>query len=176
VHGDDLPDLLSAISTALTLVVIWFAWRTVGEARAATAEQKETVTALRSLIDVTGQLATASRDSLDAARQTASLAADAGQDARERRAIETLQTMARTVEKIRTQADEACRTLSGTAESKWSCRDQVALQFQMIKLPVTLRSCDRLYRTTGAREVREACPDARAQIEAGLAGLGAGIQ
>jgi membrane protein implicated in regulation of membrane protease activity len=49
-HGDDLPNLLSAVSAALTVVVVVFAWRTVREAKRTTAEEKRTVGELTKLL------------------------------------------------------------------------------------------------------------------------------
>jgi hypothetical protein len=70
-HGDDLPDILSVASIALTLVVVLYARATVREARKATDEERNTVTELKALIGVVSDLAASAAGTLQAAQRTA---------------------------------------------------------------------------------------------------------
>jgi hypothetical protein len=53
VPGNDLPNLLALLTVVGTLVVIGLAWRTVGETKKASAEQRNIVGELKALVDST---------------------------------------------------------------------------------------------------------------------------
>jgi cytoskeletal protein RodZ len=49
-EGDHLSNLLNVVLVIATGVVVWFAWRTVTEAKRATDEERKTVTELKQLV------------------------------------------------------------------------------------------------------------------------------
>lgn len=96
-HGNDVPDILGALTVLATLLVIWFAWQTVREARKATGEERNAVSELRSLVQTTRSLVEQARsaeaeadrrarDAADRAEAAAAAAAERDREASERAA------------------------------------------------------------------------------------------
>jgi hypothetical protein len=106
-EGDHLTNLLNVVLVIATGVVVWFAWRTVTEAKRATNEERKTVTELKKLVPAAqataeqqkaaaghlDQLAATAKDTaassanaVEAAKQTVELAIEAAKAADQRAA------------------------------------------------------------------------------------------
>lgn len=135
-HGDDLPNVLSVVSIALTLVVILYARGTVREAKRTTAEEQATVRELTKLLAAVGELAASSERSLKAAERTAKLAertAEILADTRYRETrksyISQLRSMLRTVRQIQSDAaKQSAAKWVGGDKNTWRCAQQSDLE------------------------------------------------
>lgn len=174
-HGDDLPDSLSAISIALTLVVIWFAWRTVREARKATEEEQKTVAELGNLLVVTAEIQSHARYTLEYARQTAELAGAAGKRDERRQDIEVLRAMQAIAGRIQHIVQDHMEATPGTwrDDTSWSCYQQTELAQLLTRITLELPATRALAHATGAAPVMAGCGRAYLEIQDVLTGLGA---
>lgn len=191
--GNDLPNLFSVISIALTLVVILYAGRTVREAKKATAEEEKAVTALAAivlaqqaavselnrLVIEAAKTSTYARESADAARQTVEIAAAAREADRRYRQLEQLRAIGRLAIVIRTEAERelARRVNDGqaiTGGAPWRCMEQSQLESELVGADPPLPACSRLVGANQAAEVKADADQANAELRGVFRSLGVG--
>jgi hypothetical protein len=174
--GNDVPDLLSAISIALTLVVIFFAWRTVREAQKATTEQKQAVDELKKLVDTARQTTDHAATSAEAAERTVELAAAAQEADRKHRQLEQLRAIGRLVIVIRTKAEDqlatAAKAMQLTQFKAWRCMEQAQLESELVGVAPPLPKCRALVGANQAAEVKGAADQANAELRQVFLDLG----
>lgn len=180
-HGDDLPNVLSAVSIALTVVVIFFAWRTVAEAKRTTAEERKTVGELTKLLDAVGQLRTSSEVALKAAERTMELAAEA-RDAEQRNSqVALLRQLLKIVEEIQLASSGQSAMLFNAGsrdpsswDSSWKCPQQHDLEAALkgVGVGTDLPMCRILTVSRGADKVSIAATQAGVELQDALRALG----
>jgi len=156
-HGDDLPNILSVASIALTAVVVWFAWQTVREARRATAEEQNAVAELESLVA--------------AAQQTADIAATAQAADWRHRQLEQLRAIGRLVVVIRTRAEEELAKRPYEPKA-WRCMEQSQLESELVGVVPPLPKCRALVGENQASQVKSAADQANAEVRGAFHDLG----
>jgi hypothetical protein len=180
-HGDDLPNLLSAVSAALTVVVIVFAWRTVVEAKRATAEEKKTVSELTKLLEAVGALRTASETALKAAERTVELAAQARDAERWNSHVALLRQLLRIVEQIQGESGQQISAMLTVGhrdpddwDPQWKCPQQhdLAAALKRVAEGTELPMCRILTVTARADKVSFASTQAGVELQDALRALG----
>lgn len=164
--GNDLPNLLSAITVALTLAVILFAWQTVREARRSTAEQQKAVAKLEAIGEAQES----------AVRELAAIhAAD-----RRHRQLEQLRAIGRVVIVIRTAAEKelagqaSAGRLAGVDRHPWRCMEQSQLASELVGIDPPLPNCRALVGENQAAQVKRAADRANDELEVVFRSLGVG--
>jgi hypothetical protein len=169
--GDDLPNLLSAVSIALTLVVIFFARRTVTEAKQATAEEKNTVRELTKLLTAVGELTASSERSVKAGEQTLEFAVKTWDTERRHSHASKLRHVLKIVDEIH---GKGARTFEpADPGNSWRCDEQDYLEAELTRLDGTdLPRCRVLARSRGVDNVVIAASEAKVELERTLLALG----
>jgi hypothetical protein len=180
-HGDGLPNVLSAVSIALTMVVIFFAWRTVAEAKRATAEERKTVGELTKLLDAVCQLRASSEVALKAAERTVELAAEARNAEQRNSQVALLRQLLKIVEEIQSAAGQESTKLVRAGfgdlsswDSSWKCPQQHDLEAALkgVSGGTDLPMCRILTAPRGADKVGFAATAAGVELQDTLRAFG----
>jgi hypothetical protein len=196
VPGNDLPNLLSAVSIALTLAVIWFAWQTVSEAMRTTTEERnavaelktlgqaqaDTVAELRSLVQASAESLGQARNAAREADRRALGAAERDQAAAERavardqeafleRQYERVLAVGQLVEEM-FWAIEQYREKGGVAAADvpkeiWMPQRN-GLRHRLVGLKAALPSCEQIIDAGTAYQAFEGCVHSRNEVEVEL--------
>jgi len=163
--SNDIPNILSGITVVLTLVVIWFAWRTVIEARAATKEEQNVVSQLKAVVQAAEKTAASSASTLDAARQQLSRLTNSLKGQEFGRQFEQLQQAHRLILLIGKTAKAAAATQPERDWPRWRCHEQDELRIALAGEQNSLPAVRALAGANGIGEVIAAAEEADREVE-----------
>jgi hypothetical protein len=175
---DVLGLVINVVLVVLTLVVIWYARRTVMESRRATEAARGTITAVKSLLSVardqalsaaaaaraTSETVDALQDVVRAARETVDVAALTHQADERDREIRRLRDIGELVERI----FEKSAAAAGARRPTWRCIEQRELPPLLVGAVPAMPKCNHLAGESQAPSVMTAAVAARDEVTARL--------
>jgi hypothetical protein len=171
-HWSDLPNWLNGALVAATFAVVWFAWQTVKESRAATAAERETVAELRTLVEAARDTAASSASTLQAARETAEISRAAREADERHRQLEQLRGIHRLVVEILAEAQRVLAT-SVMNRPTWRCPEQAQLGAALVGVVPPLPKCRALAGESQVGPVKMAADAADVELREVFRSLGA---
>jgi hypothetical protein len=179
VSGNYLPNILGILTVLATLVVIWFAWQTVKEARKATTEERNAVGELQALVTKVGDLSRSTAQLVEATRRTAELTAEARDNDQGRSRVGQLREMLALVDQIESELDrvnldefKATGAIAEHSDRQWWQQFELKGMVEKGVDGIELPACRRLAAARGAATVTIAATDASIELQKALRGLG----